>query len=433
MTLFEKVIKSSRTIYPVSLGCAKNKSDFEKLLYILKERGIEPVLLPEEADLIWINTCAFIRPAVQEAIDHILELGSIKKRNQKLVVSGCLPARYGEKKLEELLPEVDFFLGIEPFKHFLDDSRRYPVERILTENPFYAYVKIAEGCSHRCSYCTIPFIRGTYRSLPQKLIIEEVTYLLSLGVKEIILVAQDTAFYGKDLKDQKTNLLGLLKEISKIEESFRIRLLYLNPQVFTISFVEEVLSIDKVVPYFDIPLQHVSSKILKKMRRFYQVEKILETMEYLRKHSQISGVRTTIMVGFPGEEDKEFEELRDFVRMVEFDYLGVFIFYPEEGTEAERFPERVPYKEKLRRKREILKIQREITRERLKKREGQNFEVLVLGEDIKGKPFGIAPFQCPEIDGLTYVKGKREGLAGEIIKVKALKPYYFFDLIAEEI
>ncbi len=417
------------SIYPVSLGCAKNKADFEKLLWVLRAQGHEIVLLPEEADIFWINTCAFIRPAVEEALEHIFELGEIKKPHQKLVVSGCLTARYGKEKLKELLPEVDEFYGIEPYRLFVNKE---PVERLLTESPFYAYLKIAEGCNHRCTYCTIPRIRGKYRSIPLEHLVKEAEFLLSQGVKEIILVAQDLAPYGRDLCPA-TDLISLLKALNSIEEEFRIRMLYLNPVAFEKDFLEQVLELEKVVPYFEVPVQHAHPDVLKKMRRKFSVERFLETVKFLRRWRPLACIRTTVMVGFPGEGEKEFEMLLEFLKEVEFDYLGVFIFYPEEGTEAEKFFPRVSYKEKVARKRQVLKLQREVTKKRLKSRVGEEEEVLFLGEDIKGRPFGIARCQAPEIDGITYLNFKKaDPLPGDLVKVK-VKRSGLYDLWAEVI
>lgn len=421
-------LSSFKTIYPVSLGCPKNKSDFEKLLYVLQKRGYQFTLDPEEADTFWINTCAFIRPAVEESIDHILELAELKKNNQKLIVSGCLPARYSEEELKELFPEVDEFYGIEPFRYFSEEE---PTEKILTESPFYAYLKISEGCNHRCSYCTIPKIRGPFRSKPKELLLKEAENLLKQGVKEIILVGQDITFYGKDL-GKRQGLLELLKELAFLPYDFRIRLFYLHPGHLTKSFIEELFSLPKVLPYFDIPIQHAHSQVLKKMKRFYEPEQILEIIDFIRKEKPFASIRTTIITGFPGEGEKEFFYLIEFLKNAKFDYLGVFPFYPEEGTPASKFEEKVPYREKLKRKREILKIQREITKERLKERVGLEEEVLILGVNGKNKYYGISQGQAPEIDGITYVLLKKACAPnpGELLKVKIVKSG-IYDLWAE--
>ncbi len=418
-------------VYPVSLGCPKNKVDFEKLLYVLFKKNYKIVLFPEEADILWINTCAFIRPAVEEAIEHILELGEKKRNGQKLIVSGCLTARYGKETLKKILPEVDEFLGIEPFKEFV---KKEPLERILTESPFYAYLKISEGCNYRCSYCTIPKIRGPLRSRPKEELFKEAETLLKKGIKEIILVAQDITSYGKD-KGEKEGLLKLISKLSELPYKFRIRLLYLHPGNIEEKFIKEVLFNPKVVPYFDIPIQHAHPEILKKMRRPSNSEKIKELIAYIREINPFSAIRTTVMVGFPGEGEREFLYLYDFIKEVEFDHLGVFIFYPEEGTYAEKLFPKVSYKERLKRKREIMKLQREISKKRLKMRIKSEEEVLILGEDLRGRPFGIAKIQAPEIDGITYLlsnRDKKSLFPGDLVKVK-IKKASFYDLWGEVI
>ncbi|MGC8965708.1 MAG: 30S ribosomal protein S12 methylthiotransferase RimO [Caldimicrobium sp.] len=408
----------SKKLYPVSLGCPKNKCDFEKLLFILKERGYDFTLNPEEAEVLWVNTCAFIRPAVEEALDHILELGSLKKPNQKLVVSGCLPSRYSPKELRKLLPEVDEFYGIEPFKDFTQEE---PSERLLTESPFYAYLKISEGCNHRCSYCTIPKIRGKFRSKPMPLILKEAEGLIQQGIKELILVGQDITYYGRDL-GLKDGLLFLLEKLSALPYEFRLRLLYLHPLHISSSFIESLLSLPKVLPYFDIPIQHAHPEILKRMRRGYGPDQILKIIEKIRTLNPEASLRTTVMVGFPGEEEEAFSYLLDFLKEASFDYLGVFPFYAEEGTSASKMEGKIPYKEKIRRKRAVIKLQRDITKERLRKRVGKEEEVLVLGVDLRGRAYGISRIQAPEIDGVTYLVDKKEiSIPGSLVKVRIVK------------
>ncbi len=417
-------------VYPVSLGCPKNKVDFEKLLYILGQKNYEIVLDPEEADIIWINTCAFIRPAVEEALDHIFELGEIKKDGQKLIVSGCLTARYGKETLKKLLPEVDEFYGIEPYQKF---TKKEPLNRILTESPFYAYLKIAEGCNRKCSYCTIPKIRGAFRSKPVDLLLKETENLLKKGIKEIILVAQDITSYGKDLGEKK-GLLKLIDKISNLPYDFRIRLLYLYPSGINKRFIKEILANPKVVPYFDLPIQHAHSDILKRMKRPSNSDYIKEIISYIRDINPFSAIRTTVIVGFPGEGEKEFEYLYEFLKEIEFDHLGVFIFYAEEGTPAEKMFPKVPYKEKIKRRRIIIKLQKEISKKRLQRRKGQEEEVLVLGEDIKGRLFGIAKIQAPEIDGISYIENSKtyKVYPGDLIKTK-IKKTGVYDLYVKPI
>jgi ribosomal protein S12 methylthiotransferase len=419
--------KTSKKVYPVSLGCPKNKSDFEKLLFLLNQKGYEFTLDPGEADLFWVNTCAFIQPAVNEALEHIFELGELKTPHQKLIVSGCLPARYAVEDLKKLLPEVDEFYGIEPFRYF---AKEEPSDKVLSESPFYSYLKISEGCSHRCSYCTIPKIRGPFRSKPLELVLKEAENLLKKGVRELIIVGQDITLYGRDLKESNL-LIKLLKKISSLPFHFRIRLLYLHPLHLSDELIEAIFEIPKVVPYFEIPIQHADSEILKKMHRGYTPERILKIIEKVRSFNSMATLRTSIIVGFPGEKEKHFLNLITFLKEAQFDYLGVFPFYPEEGTPAEALPEQVPSKEKKRRVKEVLKVQKEITKKRLNLRVGQRDEVLILGEDIKGRLFGLSTLQAPEIDGLTFLKrGINNLLPGNLVKVKILKSGAY-DLWAE--
>lgn len=408
-------------IFPVSLGCPKNRVDFEKTLALLKNEGYEVTLDPSLADVLWVNTCAFIKPAVQESIDTILELSDFKKDGAKLVVSGCLTARYGKEKLKELLPEVDEFLGIEPYKEI---EKFEPKDRVFTESPFYAYLKISEGCAHRCSYCTIPKIRGPFRSKPLPQLVEEATYILKLGVKELILVGQDTTLYRRDL-GERDGLLKLLYSLSDLPFEFRIRVLYLHPQHVDENLLLSMLSIPKVLPYFELPIQHAHPKILKAMNRAYSPEKILNLISSVRQANPRATFRSTVIVGFPGEGDEEFSFLLEFLKEAEFDYLGAFPFYPEEGTRAEKLKPRVPAKERMRRRKEVLMLQQAITKKRLEARVGTLDEVLILEEESPNKLKGLASFQAPEIDGLTLVKLSRKAketlLPGDLIKVRITK------------
>jgi ribosomal protein S12 methylthiotransferase len=408
-------------IFPVSLGCPKNRVDFEKTLALLKNEGYEITLDPSLADVLWINTCAFIKPAVQESIDTILELSDFKKDGAKLVVSGCLTARYGKEKLKELLPEVDEFLGIEPYKEI---EKFEPKDRVFTESPFYAYLKVSEGCAHRCSYCTIPKIRGPFRSKPLPQLVEEATCLLKLGVKELILVGQDTTLYGRDLGERE-GLLKLLYSLSELPFEFRIRVLYLHPQHVDENLLLSMLSIPKVLPYFEFPIQHAHPKILKAMNRAYSPEKILKLISSVRQANPRATFRSTVIVGFPGEGDEEFSFLLEFLKEADFDYLGAFPFYPEEGTRAEKLKPRVSAKERIRRRKEVLMLQQAITKTRLETRVGTLDEVLILEEESPNKLKGLASFQAPEIDGLTLVKFPRKAketlLPGDLIKVRITK------------
>ena len=413
-------------IYPVLLGCPKNRVDAEKFLASLAELGVEVVLDPEEADILFVNTCAFIREAVEESLDVIFELAEEKLSHQRLVVGGCLVTRYKEALLPEL-PEVDQFLGIEAYrdpKAILSKKRYVPrlegpetTKRLLTENPFYAYLKVSDGCKHACSFCTIPRIRGPLRSVPERLILEEAKALLARGVQEFILVGQDVSAYGLDRGEYA--LPGLLKKLAQEVAPAWVRLLYLYPQGINDALLETMASFANICPYFDIPIQHASPRILKKMRRPFEPEKMLALLEKIRKSFPQAGLRTSVIVGFPGEDEKDFEALLSFLQEARFDHLGAFIFSPEEGTLAAKMPGQIPQIEKEARFHQVMQLQQEISRENLAARLGQTTEVLIEGVDEEGRLVGRTPFQAPEIDGVTFVEG--EAIVGDIVPVRLVK------------
>ena len=414
-----------KKIYPVSLGCPKNRTDTEKLLAALRSRfGCEVVLNPEEADLLLVNTCAFIREAVEESLDVILELAEEKEPHQRLVVVGCLVSRYREELLKEL-PEVDLFLGIEAYRapeKLFSRERGFCLRlegeevtaRLLTESPFYAYLKVSEGCRQACSFCTIPRIRGPLRSVPEELLIEEARGLFRQGVQELILVGQDVSAYG--LERGSRALVPLLKRLLEEVEVPWFRLLYLHPEGVTEELLELMAQERRLLPYFDIPVQHASARILRAMRRPYDREGLLELIARIRALLPQAALRTSVMVGFPGETEKDFEELLSFLKEAAFDHLGAFIFSPEEGTLAAKFPGQLSSREKEARFHEVMRLQQEISAARLKERKGQKVEVLVEGLDEEGRLVGHAAFQAPEIDGLTILRG--EAIIGDIVEAE---------------
>ena len=425
-------------LYPVILGCPKNRVDAEKFLYALKERfGTEVVLSPEEADVLLVFTCAFIRQAVEESLDVILELAEEKAPHQRLVVASCLVARYREELLEEL-PEVDLFLGIEPYRApevLLSPPSRLVLDlkggpeapgRILTANPFYAYLKVSEGCRQVCSFCTIPRIRGPLRSRPLEEIIAEARKLADLGVQELILVGQDVSAYG--LEGGRRLLPELLRRLLKEVPVPWWRLLYLHPEGVTEELLELVATEERLLPYFDIPVQHASPKILKAMRRPYDPEALLSLISRIRKEVPEAALRTSVMVGFPGETEKDFEELLSFLKEAAFDHLGAFVFSPEEGTLAARMPGQLPSREKEARFRRVMELQQEISAANLARRRGKTTAVLVEGVDEEGRLVGHAAFQAPEIDGLTYLEG--EAIVGEIVPARITETS-LYDVVAE--
>ncbi len=427
-------------VYAVTLGCPKNRTDTEKLLACLISKGAKVVLDPKEADIIVINTCAFIKEAVEESIDVILELADEKLSHQRLIVCGCLVSRYGEEIASEL-PEVDLFLGIEPFRQpelFYKKVRKRLIlslhgpeitQRVLTESPFYTYLKISEGCNHACSFCVIPRLRGPLRSIPKDLILEEANSLLAKGVQELILVAQDTSAYGLDYG--KRALPSLIKELTNLDGIKWLRLLYLYPKGVTDELIETVAEDPRICPYFDIPIQHASPKILKAMRRFYDPEKILHLLKKIRDLLPYAGIRTTVIVGFPDETDKDFELLTNFLKEAQFDHVGAFVFSPEEGTPAAKFPNQIPDRIKFERFDYLMRLQQKISYKRLLMRVSKEKEVDVLieGFDEKQRAYGHSYFQAPEIDGITIIE---EGMIepGDIARVR-LKKATYYDLFGE--
>ncbi len=424
-------------IYPVSLGCPKNRVDTEKLLAALLSRGVEVVLDPSQADLLLVNTCAFVREAVEESIDTILELAEEKRPSQRLVVIGCLVSRYREALLSEL-PEVDLFLGIEAYRapeEILAPKSRYRLrlegpeipQRVLTESPFFAYLKITEGCRHACTFCTIPRIRGPLRSLPEESLLQEAESLLKSGVKELILVGQDVSAYGLD-RGQRA-LVRLLKRLLELEGLSWLRLLYLHPEGIEEDLLDLLAREKRLCPYLDLPVQHASPSVLKAMRRPYRPEEILRLLEKIRAEVPQVAVRTSIIVGFPGETERDFLTLLDFLKAASFDHLGAFIYSPEEGTLAAKMPGQLSEEEKRARFEEVMLLQQEISAQRLRQRLGQETEVLIEGLDERGRLYGHARFQAPEVDGVTVIE-KGEASPGDLVRVR-LQEAGVYDLSAE--
>ncbi len=424
-------------IYPVSLGCPKNRVDTEKLLAALLSREVEVVLDPSQADLLLVNTCAFVREAVEESIDTILELAEEKRPSQRLVVIGCLVSRYREALLPEL-PEVDLFLGIEAYRapeEILAPKSRYRLrlegpeipQRVLTESPFFAYLKITEGCRHACTFCTIPRIRGPLRSLPEESLLQEAEGLLKGGVKELILVGQDVSAYGLD-RGQRA-LVRLLKRLLELEGLSWLRLLYLHPEGIEEDLLDLLAREKRLCPYLDLPVQHASPSVLKAMRRPYRPEEILRLLEKIRAEVPQVAVRTSIIVGFPGETERDFLTLLDFLKAASFDHLGAFIYSPEEGTLAAKMPGQLSEEEKRARFEEVMLLQQEISAQRLRQRLGQETEVLIEGLDERGRLYGHARFQAPEVDGVTVIE-KGEASPGDLVRVR-LQEAGVYDLSAE--
>lgn len=405
----------------VSLGCAKNLVDSEGLLAALVRSGYELTTSPAEAEIIIVNTCGFIEAAKEESIDTILEMATYKEKGRcrKLVVTGCLGQRYPQAIAREI-PEVDAVLGTGALERLpqvlaqLETGRRVvAVEapggltggpRILATRPGTAYLKIAEGCNHRCSYCVIPQLRGPLRSRPEEEVVAEARSLARRGAKEIILVAQDTTSYGLDLYGE-ARLPALLKKLAACAEIEWLRLLYLYPERITSELLTTMAEEPKICRYFDIPLQHVNDRLLKAMGRASRQEQVVRLLAGIRDLLPEAALRTTFIVGFPGETEAEFAELVSFVRREKFDWVGAFAYSAEEGTPAAALPGQIPEEEKTRRRDELLRVQRHISLERNRAWLGKKLAVLIE-EAGEGRGRGRCFRQAPEVDGVTFVRGR---------------------------
>lgn len=432
-------------IYLISLGCPKNLVDSEIMLGILADAGYIVTSSLKEAEIIIINTCGFIRPAVEESLNTIFECIKHKQKGKcrYLIVTGCMTQRYGHQ-LTKQIPEVDAWLGVHSVSHILECikdisqgqkivkllpsskenySSTLKLPRLLTTPPATAYLKIAEGCSNFCSYCLIPYIRGELRSRNLEDIYQEAVCLADNGIKEIVLVAQDSGSYGKDLWG-KPSLDLVLKRLARISEIEWIRILYVNPSSITPKLIETIKNESKVCHYLDIPFQHANRDILRKMGRNGDICTHLELLDKIRSYLKDITLRTTLMVGFPGEDEKTYQDLIDFIKLAQFDRLGIFPYYHEEGTKAFRYPDTVSYIEKKRRSRHLLQIQREISRKKNKALEGAKYTVMIekhLADDIY---IGRSYREAPEIDPKIIVKGK--GLTpGTFCHVKITHAYAF--------
>lgn len=440
----------------ISLGCSKNLVDTEKMLGILTNAGFELTEDLSEAHVIIINTCTFIDPAKDESIQTLLEAAEYKKTGccERLVAAGCLTQQY-KRALSKEIPEIDIFIGTDSWQDILDaivesyqqngkkifrfDTAPCEHEELVPRQsltPEYsAYVKIAEGCNNGCTFCYIPYVRGAMHSRPIVSVVREAKALTAVGVKEINLIAQDLSCYGRDLKDG-TNLCKLLKELVKIDKIKWIRLFYLYPTYFTDELLDLITKEDKICKYVDIPLQHISDNVLQRMRRQDTAESIRLLLHKLKQAQPKITVRTTLMVGFPGETDSDFEELCEFIKEIRFDDLGAFMYSPQDGTPAAHMPNQVPESIKEERYHKLMAIQAKISEENDRALIGTTTEVLIeeILKDKKGfvQAKGRAIFQAPEVDGNIYVEGSKDILPGDFIKVR-ITDGYAYDLIGEKI
>jgi len=434
----------------ISLGCAKNLVDSEVMVSQLTGLGYVMTSDPSKGSLILVNTCGFLESAVQEAIHTILNLARYKITGscERLVVAGCMVQRYG-KKLLQLMPEVDCFLGVEHFydlERILQDCAKEGSKRLWISSPrflfhsglsrfrtaplFTAYVKIAEGCSNHCTYCLIPHLRGPYRSRSVEDILLEARRLAAEGVKEINLIAQDTTAFGSDRTDPNA-LIRLLESLDGLDGIAWIRLLYAYPDRISGTLLQTMAQSRKIVPYLDIPLQHCVPRILKAMGRATPFRDLEELIDLIRHHIPDIALRTSLIVGFPGETEADFRALIDFVQRVEFDHLGVFGFSPESGTPAARFPRQTGKTTKEKRRATLLKLQRSISKRRLASRIGQVVPILIEGFHPETELLlsGRLSSQAPEVDGMVIVT-KGQANIGDLVLVQ-IKAAHDYDLEGE--
>ena len=433
----------------VSLGCSKNLIDTEMMIGIFKDNNFSVVNDPSKADVIVINTCGFIESAKEEAINTILEMAEYKKNGKckALIATGCLVERY-KQELEKALPEVDIFLKYSEYaeergksseifektlkdiyaiiekndNNKLENTELDFMNRVITTGEQYAYLRIAEGCDNRCTYCAIPYIRGAFVSRKIEDIVKEAEMLVTSGRKELILIAQDTSKYGKDIYGE-AKLAELLKELCKIKTLKWIRFLYTYPEDITDELIQVVKENDKICKYFDIPIQHISDKVLKRMNRKCTGESIRNTIKKLRKEIPDVVIRTTVMVGFPGETQEDFEELYNFIKETKFDKLGAFTYSKEDGTPAARLKEQIHPMTKKSRYNKIMKLQQEISRKNEKKLLGRELEILIEGITPDKKYYlGRSYMDVPGIDGIAYVENNgKENLIGKYVKAKVIE------------
>jgi len=430
-----------------SLGCDKNLVDSEMMLGILSENGFELTSDEKKADVIVVNTCAFILDSKQESIDTLIEYGELKKTgNLKILVcAGCLAERYHDEILKEL-PEVDIIIGTTAFDRiaeavrafkdkaltYLDDTEHklvYGKKRVLAEGGYTAYLKIAEGCDKKCTYCAIPGIRGSYRSVPMEALVKEARQLASDGVKELVVVAQETTVYGLDIYGEK-RLHSLLRELCKIDGISWIRILYCYPEEIYDELIETIAEEPKICHYLDIPIQHSDDTILQRMGRRTNNEYLRNLAWKLRKAIPDIALRTTLITGFPGETEDNFENLKAFVKEMRFDRLGVFAYSAEEGTVAAGMDGQIPDDIKEKRRDEIMLIQQEIAFEKADEKVGMIVPVIIEGRLDDGALVGRTYMDAPDVDGYVFIDSDKDLMSGTIMNVR-ITGSNEYDLIGE--
>ena len=421
----------------ISLGCDKNLVDSEVMLGLLDKKGYQIVDSEEDADIIVVNTCCFIHDAKEESIQTILEMAEYKKEGKlkALIVTGCLAQRYQQEIIDEI-PEVDAVLGTTSYDHIveaveealagnghvvLEDVDALPdvkEKRLVTTGGHYAYMKIAEGCDKHCTYCIIPKLRGNYRSVPMEKLLAEAKDLADQGVKELILVAQETTVYGKDLYGEKS-LHKLLRELCKISGIQWIRILYCYPEEIYDELIQTIKEENKVCHYLDLPIQHASDAVLKRMGRRTSKAQLVEIIEKLRKEIPDISLRTTLITGFPGETQEQHEELKDFVDEMEFDRLGVFTYSPEEDTPAATMTEQIPEEVKEDRQAELMELQQEIAFDLAEDMVGREVLVMIEGKVADENAYvGRTYKDAPNVDGLIFINTDEELMSGDFARVR---------------
>ena len=433
----------------ISLGCDKNLVDSEVMLGLLDKKGYQIVDSEEDADIIVVNTCCFIHDAKEESIQTILEMAEYKKEGKlkALIVTGCLAQRYQQEIIDEI-PEVDAVLGTTSYDHIveaveealagnghvvLEDVDALPdvkEKRLVTTGGHYAYMKIAEGCDKHCTYCIIPKLRGNYRSVPMEKLLAEAKDLADQGVKELILVAQETTVYGKDLYGEKS-LHKLLRELCKISGIQWIRILYCYPEEIYDELIQTIKEENKVCHYLDLPIQHASDAVLKRMGRRTSKAQLVEIIEKLRKEIPDISLRTTLITGFPGETQEQHEELKDFVDEMEFDRLGVFTYSPEEDTPAATMTEQIPEEVKEDRQAELMELQQEIAFDLAEDMVGREVLVMIEGKVADENAYvGRTYKDAPNVDGLIFINTDEELMSGDFARVRVTGALEY-DLIGE--
>ena len=433
----------------ISLGCDKNLVDSEMMLGMLARSGYEFTDDEQEADIVVINTCCFINDAKEESINTILEMAELKKNGgiEALVVAGCLAQRYREE-IQTEIPEVDAILGttaIDEVVKTLDEVLRCSgenhyksleekpltgVERVVTTGGHYAYLKIAEGCDKHCTYCIIPKVRGNYRSVPMEYLVRETQMLADKGVKELILVAQETTVYGKDLYGHKA-LPELLHALCEISGICWIRILYCYPEEIDDELIQTIKDEKKICHYLDLPIQHVSDQILRRMGRKTDRQQLQDTINKLRREIPDICLRTTLITGFPGETEADHEELMDFIDLTEFDRLGVFTYSQEEDTPAAVMPDQIPEEVKQERQVQLMELQQEIAFDAAKDMIGKTVTAMIEGKVADENAYVARTYKdAPNVDGFLFVNTERELMTGDFVRVRVTASYEY-DLIGE--